>query len=151
MIDIPSPQAAASKPKGLFLQGLRRGIAGKCPNCGQGKLYRSYLNVEPRCSVCSHDNIQYRADDAGPYFTILIVGHLVVGPMLFFPFIWKSPIALVLCTTLPIIAILTLVLLPVVKGGVIGARRAIRTGKGEGDAEAEAIGAPSVEPKLEHI
>ena len=72
------------------------------------------------CATCGADNAQYRADDAGPYFTILIAGHLCIGPMLFFPFIWKAPIAWVLGTTLPLLLTVTLVLLPLVKGAVIG-------------------------------
>ena len=110
-----------SKPNGnLVLLGLKRGLRRRCPNCEKGPLFRGYVKVEETCPACGHDNGQYRADDAGPYFTILLVGHLVVGPMLFFPFIWKAPLALVLGSTLPVIAVLTLVLLPVVKGAVIG-------------------------------
>jgi uncharacterized protein (DUF983 family) len=103
-----------------ILLGLRRGLVRRCPNCDRGPLFQGYLKVQETCPACGHDNGQYRADDAGPYFTVLLVGHLVIGPMLFFPFIWKAPIGLVLATTLIPIAILTLALLPVVKGAVIG-------------------------------
>ena len=85
--------------------------------------------MEETCPVCGHDNAQYRADDAGPYFTVLLVGHLVIGPMLFFPFIWKAPIGLVLGSTLIPIAFLTLALLPVVKGAVIGAQWGMKAGR----------------------
>jgi uncharacterized protein (DUF983 family) len=112
----PAAPAARSRP---FLLGMGRGLAGRCPNCGQGKLWRAYLKVKA-CEACGHDNAQYPADDAPPYFTILIVGHVVIGPMLCFPFIWQAPTALVLGVTLPAIAVLTLLLLPRVKGAVIG-------------------------------
>jgi len=91
-----------------------------------GRLFKGYLAVQPRCPACGHDNAQYRADDAGPYFTILVVGHLVIGPMLIFPFILTAPIGLVLGTTLPALAVLTLGLLPVIKGAVIGVLWAVR-------------------------
>ena len=110
----------APKAPNLALTGLWRGLHRRCPQCNQGPLFRGYLKVQDTCPTCGHDNGQYRADDAGPYFTVLLVGHLVIGPMLFLPFIWKGPIALVLATTLPLIAIMTLVLLPLVKGAVIG-------------------------------
>ena len=113
------PLTKAPSGQGRIWLGMRRGLAGHCPNCGQGKLYRAYHQVKV-CDVCGHDNTQYPADDAPPYFTILIVGHLVIGPMLFFPFIWQAPTALVLSTTLPAIAILTLLLLPRVKGAIVG-------------------------------
>ena len=110
--------------------GLRRGFAGRCPNCGKGALLHRYLKVVSPCTECGHDNGQYPADDAPPYFTILIVGHLVVAPMLLFPFIWQWPPALVLAITLPTIAALTLWLLPRVKGAVIGAHWAIHRREG---------------------
>jgi uncharacterized protein (DUF983 family) len=75
--------------------------------------------------VCGHENGRYPADDAPPYFTILIVGHLVVAPMLIFPFIWQWPAGLVLAVTLPLLVAATLVVLPLVKGAVIGGHWAV--------------------------
>jgi uncharacterized protein (DUF983 family) len=100
--------------------GLTRGLARRCPNCGVGRLFAGYLKVAQVCEHCSHRNGAYRADDAPPYFTILIVGHLVVGPLLAFGFIITWPVATVLSVTLPALVILTLILLPLVKGAVIG-------------------------------
>jgi len=118
-----------AKSPSRVLQGLARGFKRRCPNCGEGRLFKGYLAVQPRCPACDHDNAQYRADDAGPYFTILVVGHLVIGPILVFPFILTAPIGLVLGTTLPVVAVLTLGLLPVIKGAVIGVLWATRTPK----------------------
>ncbi len=109
-----------SEPPRRVPTGLARGARLRCPNCGRGTLFARYLKVSPTCDVCGNDNGQYRADDAPPYFTILIVCHLVVGPLLAFPFIWKAPLWVVLGTTLPALLLLTLVLLPRVKGAVIG-------------------------------
>ncbi len=101
--------------------GLKRGLAERCPQCGQGKLYRSYLKIEPVCAACGHDLARYPADDGPAYFTILIVGHLVVAPLLLFPFIWRSdPIVVLPLTMIPLLA-LTLLLLPRIKGAFIGA------------------------------
>ena len=102
------------------LIGLRRGAAGRCPNCGRGRLFRAYLKIRPICEVCAHDNGQYPSDDAPPYFTILILGHLVIGPLLIFRFIWTWPVELVLAILLPSLIVLTLALLPIVKGAVVG-------------------------------
>ena len=101
-------------------EGVWRGVRGLCPNCGEGRLFRRYLKVEPVCPACGHANGRYRADDAPAYVTILLVGHLVVAPLLAFPFIWRSSVWLVLGTTLPALLILTLVLLPRIKGAVVG-------------------------------
>jgi uncharacterized protein (DUF983 family) len=112
-------------------QGLSRGFALRCPNCGKAPLLRRYLKVVAVCPACGHDNGQYPADDAPPYFTILIVGHLVVAPVLFLPVIWRLPTWQVLAIAVPLVAALTLALLPRVKGAVIGLHWAIRRIEGQ--------------------
>lgn len=104
-----------------FMTGLKRGVQHRCPNCGEGRLYARYLKVDHDCEVCGHDLARYPADDGPAYFTILIIGHLFVAPLLLFPFIWKAPPLLVVPLTIIPLAALTLVLLPRVKGAVIGA------------------------------
>jgi uncharacterized protein (DUF983 family) len=76
--------------------------------------------VSPECPACGHDLDQYPSDDGPAYFTILLVGHLVVAPLLVFPFIWKQPAAVVVPAVLIPLVVLTLVILPRVKGAVIG-------------------------------
>ncbi|WP_371876909.1 DUF983 domain-containing protein [Phenylobacterium sp. LH3H17] len=93
---------------------------GRCPNCGDGRLFGAYLKVRPVCEACGHDNGRYPSDDAPPYFTILIVGHLVVAPLLAFQVIWTIPTGLLLAILLPALAALTLTVLPIVKGAVVG-------------------------------
>ncbi len=114
-----SPAAPGPGRRSLWT-GLSRGARGHCPHCGVGRLFRAYLKIAPTCAVCGHDNDQYPADDAPPYFTIFIVGHLVIAPLLTFRFIWTLPPAQVLAVMLPTLTVLTLALLPVVKGGVVG-------------------------------
>lgn len=108
-----------SKAQATFL-GLKRGALGRCPNCGDGRLFGAYLKVRPVCEACGHDNGRYPSDDAPPYFTILIVGHLVVAPLLAFQVIWTIPTGLLLAILLPALAALTLTVLPIVKGAVVG-------------------------------
>jgi uncharacterized protein (DUF983 family) len=101
-------------------EGLRRGLLGRCPNCGEGRLFAGYLRVEPRCEACDHALGAYRADDGPAYFTILIVGHLIIAPLLCFSFIWRADPWLVVGVTLPALLAATLLLLPRVKGAFIG-------------------------------
>ena len=107
-------------------EGFLRGLTGRCPNCGEGHLFSGYLKVAPRCEACGHDLSQYRADDGPAYFTILIVGHLVIAPMLCFSFIWTWSPLVVVPLTLSFIAAATLTLLPRVKGAFIGVQWATR-------------------------
>jgi len=119
------------------ITGLKRGFAGRCPNCGEGRVLRRYLKVEPNCKVCGHDNAQYPSDDAPPYFTILIVGHLVVAPMLLLPFIWEWPAYQVLLIVIPLLTGSTLWLLPRTKGAVIGLQWGLREGDGKVPGQAK--------------
>ncbi len=102
------------------LTGMLRGSAGRCPNCGKGGLFRAYLKPAERCAACAHELGAYRADDGPAYFTILIVGHLVIAPLLFLPWIWQASPWLTVPATLIPLAALTLLLLPRVKGAFIG-------------------------------
>ena len=110
--------------------GMKRGFLHRCPECGEGQRFYTYLKVQSVCEDCGHDNGQYPADDAPPYFTILIVGHLIVAPILILPFIWEWPIEWVLLSTLPVLTVFTLWLLPRVKGAVIGLQWSIRQAEG---------------------
>jgi uncharacterized protein (DUF983 family) len=104
---------------------LLRGATLKCPACGVGAMFRRYLKVADHCPRCGEALHHQRADDAPPYFTILLVGHLVIAPMLAFPFIWRWSVWHVLALTMPVLAGMTLLVLPLVKGAVIGAHWAV--------------------------
>ena len=104
-----------------LLTGLGRGLARLCPNCGQGRLFDGYLRVRPICDNCGSDNDRFPADDAPPYVTILLVGHLVVAPMLLLHVIRTWPLWLSLSIFSTLVVAVTLALLPFIKGGVIGA------------------------------
>lgn len=107
-------------------RSIWRGFLLRCPNCGQGSLMASYLKVNHSCSVCGTDFSHQKADDAPPYFTILIVGHIVIPLMWVAEREWEWPIWLHMVIWLPMIAILSLWLLPHVKGGVVGLQWAMR-------------------------
>lgn len=61
---------------------LKRSLSGRCPHCGEGRLFASYLNQVEHCSVCEEPFGHIRSDDAAPWLTILIVGHIVVPLLL---------------------------------------------------------------------
>jgi uncharacterized protein (DUF983 family) len=103
-----------------LVPAMLRGFRGRCPKCGDGKLFWRYLKVTPTCEACGHDLAAYPADDGPAYLTILLVGHLLIAPLLLFPFIWESSPWIVVPVTLIPLAIATLVALPFVKGAFIG-------------------------------
>jgi uncharacterized protein (DUF983 family) len=58
---------------------LAAGLRRRCPACGQGRLYESYLEVADRCAVCDLDLSSQDSGDGPAVFIILIVGFVVVG------------------------------------------------------------------------
>ena len=70
---------------------LKRGFRGRCPRCGEGKLFRAFLKVDDHCSVCKLDFTPHRADDLPAYLVIVIVGHIVVPLALFIETNYSPP------------------------------------------------------------
>jgi uncharacterized protein (DUF983 family) len=103
-----------------FGRSLWRGFRMRCPNCGKGKIFRSFLKVADNCPHCGEALYHHRADDAPPYFTMLIVGHIVV-PIILATELEYSPPVWIEMTVWPLLtAVLSLVLLPRIKGAVVG-------------------------------
>jgi uncharacterized protein (DUF983 family) len=105
---------------------LKRGFRGRCPRCGQGKLFRAFLKVDDHCSVCQLDFTPHRADDLPAYLVIVIVGHIVVPTILWIETDYSPSIALQLSIYLPLTLILSLALLQPVKGAVVAIQWALR-------------------------
>jgi uncharacterized protein (DUF983 family) len=83
-------------------------------------LYGSYLRVSDKCAACGEELSHHRADDAPPYFTILIVGHVLVALMMTVELNYSPPLWLHLLMWIPLTIILSLALLPRIKGAVVG-------------------------------
>jgi uncharacterized protein (DUF983 family) len=105
---------------------IRRGLRGRCPRCGQGKLFRAFLKVDNNCSVCGLDYTPHRADDLPAYLVIVIVGHIVVPTALMIETNYSPPVELQLAIYLPFTLIASLALLQPVKGAVVGMQWALR-------------------------
>jgi uncharacterized protein (DUF983 family) len=127
MTQISSPTADdRTAPRDLG-SAVRRGFIGRCPNCGKGGLFRAYLKVVDACPVCGEDLHHQRADDAPPYITMLIVGHIVVAGVLAAEEAWpQSPMWLGAIVWIWLTFILSLLLLPRVKGALVGYQWALR-------------------------
>jgi uncharacterized protein (DUF983 family) len=61
---------------------LKRGLKLKCPNCGKGRLLQGYITPVKQCSVCAEEYGHIRTDDAAPWLTVLIVGHVFIPTIL---------------------------------------------------------------------
>jgi len=120
-----TPSSAASPKRDLW-SAMARGWRGRCPACGQGKLFRAFLKTADCCSECGQDFTHHRADDLPAYLVIVIVGHIVVPIMLWVETNYSPPIPLQLAIYLPITLIASLLLLQPIKGAVVGLQWAFR-------------------------
>lgn len=100
-------------------QALWRGFRGRCPACGEGKLFRKFLKVNDACPHCGEEMHHHRADDFPAYLVIIIVGHILVPIVLAVETHVAPPIVLSM-TMWPLVALaMTLGLLQPIKGAVV--------------------------------
>ena len=91
------------------VEPIAAGLKGRCPRCGEGRLFAGFLTLGRSCSNCGLDYGFADAGDGPAVFVILIIGFVVVGlalwtevtlsPPLWLHFIIWIPLALVLCLT----------------------------------------------------
>ncbi len=97
---------------------IRSGLSLKCPRCGIGKVLYRYLKVHPACPQCGEALGHFRADDAPPYLTLVIVGHVVI-PIILSLITHGVSVSMTVTVGLILTTLLTLFLLPRMKGIVI--------------------------------
>lgn len=89
-------------------------------------MYGKYLKVNDICPNCGTELFHQRADDAPPYFVMTITAHIIVGGILILERLYSPPTWVQLAIWLPTLVVLSLWLLPRVKGGLIGYQWALR-------------------------
>jgi uncharacterized protein (DUF983 family) len=120
-----TPDSAPAAKRDVW-SAMKRGFRGRCPRCGEGKLFRAFLKVDDHCSVCGQDFTPHRADDLPAYLVIVIVGHIMVPLALMIETNYAPAVALQLAIYLPATLIASLLLLQPVKGTVVGVQWALR-------------------------
>lgn len=93
--------AGADENRRSTLAAILRGALGRCPRCERGRLLHSYLKIVDYCSVCGEPYGHFRIDDAAPWLTILIVGHITVPLILICESNFQPPLALAFAMYLP--------------------------------------------------
>lgn len=100
---------------------LWRGARMKCPRCGEGRIFNSYLTRDDACPHCRESFEGLDADDGPAWLTIGLVAHIVVPLLIFLergellPY-WREAGILVVVTVVAALA-----LLPLAKGFFVAA------------------------------
>jgi uncharacterized protein (DUF983 family) len=100
-------------------QAVLRGLCGRCPNCGRGHMFTSFLKVADHCPACGEELFHQRADDFPAYLDILLVGHTVVPLALLVETEYAPAMWLQLAAWVPLTIGLSLGLLQPLKGAII--------------------------------
>lgn len=96
-----------------------RGLQGRCPQCGQGKLFERFLTLRRGCPQCGLDYGFADAGDGPAVFVILLGGALVVAAALLTEVVFQPPYWLHAALWLPLILLVTLAPLRAIKGLLI--------------------------------
>jgi uncharacterized protein (DUF983 family) len=125
---LPTATETAERP---LWPAIGRGICGKCPRCGRAPLFATYLKQVDACASCGEPWAKIQADDAPPWLTILIVGHILAPFMIMVVRDELLPtwLATVGCVTVALL--LCLLILPRAKGLFIALIWAWRAGAAE--------------------
>ena len=110
-----------TRDKALYppLPAQQTGMRGRCPRCGEGRLFRGFLDVAPRCQACGLDFSFADAGDGPAVFIMMIVGFIVVGLALFVEFTFSPPYWVHAILWIPLVIGLSLGLLRPLKGFLI--------------------------------
>jgi uncharacterized protein (DUF983 family) len=109
-----------------LVEAIRRGLIGRCPACGRGRLFRGYLKLDTSCKVCGEDLSHARADDAPAYLTMLVVCHVAGAGVLMSEDAWpRASLAMTVLIWLTVAVVVSLLILPRMKGAVVGQQWAL--------------------------
>lgn len=104
------------------LEPWRIGIRGRCPRCGQGRLFEGFLKLAPSCEVCGLD--YSFADPAdGPAFFVICFGCVpsvlfaVWAEVTFHPSMWFH-----VFVSLPVVLLTCIPLLRPLKGWLVASQ-----------------------------
>jgi uncharacterized protein (DUF983 family) len=98
---------------------IARGLRGRCPRCGEGRLLQGFLNLRAKCDHCGLDYNFADAGDGPAVFVILIGGGIVVFAALLTEVVYQPPYWVHAALWLPLILIVTLAPLRLIKGLLI--------------------------------
>ncbi len=109
---------------------ISRGLRGRCPRCGEGRLFRGYLSLRSACEHCGLDYGFADAGDGPAVFVILIGGFIVVFAALMTEVVYQPPYWVHAALWLPLILIVTLAPLRLIKGLLIALQYHHRAAEG---------------------
>jgi len=98
------------------LPPIETGVKGRCPKCGEGALFKSFLTFHDSCEACDADFTIEDAGDGPTVFVIFIVSIFIVPMALGFSMVVDAPMWVTFVIWIPIIIVISLFLLRLMRG-----------------------------------
>jgi uncharacterized protein (DUF983 family) len=110
-----------SEDKALYApqNPISAGMRGRCPRCGEGRLFSGFLTLNRQCAACGLDFSFADSADGPAVFVILIVGFVIAGAALMVEVAYSPPIWVHVVLWGPLVLILCLGTLRPLKGVLI--------------------------------
>jgi uncharacterized protein (DUF983 family) len=121
---LPDPQSPAADFGGhdKLRWILRSGWKGVCPRCGKGRMFRSWLGIVGHCEVCGLD-YRFAAPDDGPaFFSLCIIALPLIAFVVWLEVAFEPPVWVHLITSVPLMALGTLLPLRPIKGWLVASQ-----------------------------
>lgn len=109
------------------------GLRCRCPRCGEGRLFRGFIELAPACEACGLDYGFADSGDGPAVFVIMIAGFVVLGFALWIEFTYEPPFWVHLVVSVPLLLGVCLGLLRTFKGVLICLQYAHRAAEGRLD------------------
>ncbi len=113
------------------LSPFQTGFSGRCPRCGDGRLFKNFIEVAPSCDVCGLDYSFADAGDGPAVFVTLIAGFIVLGAALALDISYDLPVWLLIGIFAPLTLLVCLGLLRPLKGFLIASQYVNRAAMGK--------------------
>ncbi|HIG23026.1 MAG TPA: DUF983 domain-containing protein [Henriciella marina] len=71
---------------------IKAGLACRCPACGEGPVFKSFLEIAPRCTACGADFSKADAGDGPAFFVMFILAIIIMPPVLLVQIVFAPPV-----------------------------------------------------------
>ena len=101
---------------------VRVGIRGRCPRCGEGRLFAGFLRLAPRCNVCGLDYSFADPADGPAFFVMMTMAFPVTAFGIWVELSDEPPVWVHLVTTLPLLLLACIPILRPIKGILVASQ-----------------------------
>jgi uncharacterized protein (DUF983 family) len=98
------------------------GLGGRCPRCGEGRMFSGFLALAPHCEVCGLDYAFADAGDGPAVLVTLLAGFVVLGLALAVEVAFEPPFWVYIVVFAPLTLVVCLGMLRPLKGLLIASQ-----------------------------